>query len=74
MLVGSGAEKRGVAAGIFRRARLKILDDFGFRKRAGEIQRFAQAKFFRNRGEQVFDRLTPIAASISWRSDGLLGR
>ena len=55
MLVHAGAEKGGVAAGIFRRASLKILDDLRFGERPGEIQRFAQAKFFRDRREQVFD-------------------
>ena len=37
MLVDARAEKRGVAARIFRGACLEILDDFGFRKRAGQI-------------------------------------
>ena len=36
MLVNAGAEKRSVAARIFRRARLKILNDFRFRERAGQ--------------------------------------
>ena len=41
VLVYARAEKRNVAASIFRGARLEILNDLGFGERAGKIQRSA---------------------------------
>ena len=46
MLVDARAEKRSVAARIFRGARLKILDDLGFGKRAGQIEAARAAGIF----------------------------
>ncbi len=59
MLVHAGTEKRNVAARIFRGACLKILNDLGFRKRAGQIKRGAQPESFRNRCEEFFDETRP---------------
>jgi hypothetical protein len=56
MLVHSGAEKGNVTARIFRGARLEILNDLSFRKRAGKIERRTQPEFFRYGCEKLVDR------------------
>jgi len=57
VVVNSGAEKTAVTKGIFRRASLEILDNFGFRVRPGNIQRFAQPVAFRNTRKQIINGL-----------------
>ena len=55
MVVDARAEKTRIPAGIFRRARAKIFDDFLLGHRSGELQRLFQPELFRDRREQVFD-------------------
>jgi hypothetical protein len=55
MVVYTRAKKAGVPAGILRGALFEILDDRGFRKRPGNLQRFAQSEALGNAGKQFAD-------------------
>ena len=55
MVVNARAEKTGVAAGIFRRARAEIFDDLLLGHRPRKIQRLFQPELLGNRREQIFD-------------------
>jgi hypothetical protein len=74
MRINSRAEKGRIAAGIFRSAGLKILDDLRFRKRPGQRERGAQPEFSGMDLKSSSIERAPMASSISWRSEGLLGR
>jgi hypothetical protein len=72
MVVNAGSEETRISRRVFRRALLEILDDFRFRVRPGNFQRFAQAVLFRNAGKQFIDgfcadggeHLLPLARAL----------
>ncbi len=51
VVIHAGAEKAAVADGIFSGTVTEILDQLGFRKGAGQVERAVEAQRFGNRGE-----------------------